>query len=233
VWFVQLLQYNQHLYSMNKFFLSTVIAGVSLLNACSGIVGNGKAVEETRTVSPLFRGIVVEKAIRVIISDEVADIHVRADELFMPYLKTYVNEDNMLVITYSKGMIGYSSVATEVTVPYHNQLVDFNASGASRIDSDCEVVLNQATFEASGASHLKFFGSVINCKVKLSGASRFEGFDFTAITLDCELSGASHMEITCDGALKVKASGASRLLYKGNCVITSIETSGASEVTKK
>lgn len=79
---------------------------------------------------------------------------------------------------------------------------------------------------------MNFFGSVINCNVKLSGASRFEGFDFTAITLDCELSGASRMEITCEGAMKVKASGASKVLYKGNCVITSIETSGASEVIK-
>ncbi|MDD2289022.1 MAG: DUF2807 domain-containing protein [Bacteroidales bacterium] len=218
---------------MKKLSLFTLIASVFLLNGCSGIVGNGKAVEETRTVSPLYRGIVVEKAIRVIISDKVTDVHVRADELFMPYLKTYVNEDNLLVITYSKSMIGYSSVATEVTVPYHSQLGSFNASGASRIDSECEVVLNQASFEASEASHLKFFGSVINCNIKLSGASRFEGFDFTAITLDCELSGASRMEITCEGAMKIKASGASTVLYKGNCVITSIETSGASEVTKK
>jgi len=218
---------------MKKLFLFTVIAGVTLFNACSGIVGNGKAVEETCTISPLYRGIVVEKAIRVIISDQVTDVHVRADELFMPYLKTYVNEDNMLVITYSKGIIGYSSVATEVTVPYNPLLADFNASGASRIDSDCELLLNQGSFEASGASHLNFFGSVINCNVKLSGASRFEGFDFTAITLDCELSGASRMEITCEGAMKVKASGASKVLYKGNCVITSIETSGASEVIKK
>ena len=169
-------------------------------------------MEETRTISPLYRGIVVEKAIRVIISDQVTDVHVRADELFMPYLKTYVNEDNMLVITYSKGIIGYSSVATEVTVPYNPLLADFNASGASRIDSDCELLLNQGSFEASGASHLNFFGSVINCNVKLSGASRFEGFDFTAITLDCELSGTSRMEITCEGAMKVKAPGASKVI---------------------
>ena len=69
---------------MKKIFLFTLIASVFLFNGCSGIVGNGKAVEEIRPVSPAYRGIVVEKAIRVIISDEVTDIHVRADELFMP-----------------------------------------------------------------------------------------------------------------------------------------------------
>ena len=218
---------------MKKIFLFTLIASVFLFNGCSGIVGNGKAVEEIRPVSPAYRGIVVEKAIRVIISDEVTDIHVRADELFMPYLKTFIDEDNMLVVTYSKGIIGYSSVATEVTVPYHSLIADFRASGASRIDSESEMTLNQASFEASGASHLNFMGSAINCQVKLSSASRFQRFDFTAITLNCELSGASRVEITCEGAMKVKASGASKVLYKGNCVITSIETSGASEVTKK
>ncbi|HRW95302.1 MAG TPA: DUF2807 domain-containing protein [Bacteroidales bacterium] len=207
--------------------------GIIILQSCSGLIGNGNAVEKTHTVNTAYRGIMVEKAIRVTISDQVSNIHVRADELFMPFLEIYVNDRDMLVIGYTKNLIGYSSVTTEVTVPYNPLLFTFIASGASRIDTDCPIALNAAVFEASGASHFDINGSAINCKVELSGASRFEGFDFTAITLDCDLSGASRMDITCQGIMKIKASGASTINYKGDCVINSIETSGGSAVVKK
>lgn len=218
---------------MKKSILFTVITGILILESCSGLIGSGHAVEETRTVNTVYRGIMVEKAIRVTVSDQVSAIHVRADELFMPFLETYVNDQDMLVIGYTKNLIGYSSVNTEVTVPYHPLLSTFIASGASLIETDCPVTVNTAFFEASGASRFSVYGSAINCTVALSGASRFEDFDFTAITLDCDLSGASRMDITCQGVMKIKASGASIIHYKGDCVINSIETSGGSEVIKK
>ena len=222
-----------HLDIMKKTLLFTVIIGILIFQSCSGLIGSGNAVEETRSVSIAYRGIIVEKAIRVTISDQVSAIHVRADEIFMPFLETYVNDQDMLVIGYTKNLIGYSSVTTEVTIPYHPLLSTFIASGASRIDTDCPVTVNTAFFEASGASRFNFYGSAINCTVALSGASRFEDFDFTAITLDCDLSGASRMDITCHGVMKIKASGASKIYYKGDCVINSIETSGGSEVVKQ
>ncbi|MFA5752379.1 MAG: DUF2807 domain-containing protein [Bacteroidales bacterium] len=218
---------------MKKIVFFTLITGIFIIQSCSGLIGSGKAVEETRTVNTAYRGITVEKAIRVTISDQVSDIHVRADELFMPFLEIYVDDKDMLVIGYTKTLIGYSSVSTEVTIPYNPQLNTFIASGASRIDTDCPITLNAAVFEATGASLFNVYGSAINCKVELSGASRFEDFDFTAITLDCDLSGASRMDITCQGIMKIKASGASRIYYKGDCIINSIETSGGSEVVKQ
>jgi hypothetical protein len=218
---------------MKRIPLIVIVLFSAFTSACSGLIGSGNAVEETRTVNTAYRGIMVEKAIRVTISDQVSVIHVRADELFMPFLEIYVNDRDMLVIGYTKNLIGYSSVTTEVTIPYHPLLSTFIASGASRIDTDCPITSNTAVFEASGASHFNFYGSAINCKVALSGASRFEDFDFTAITLDCDLSGASRMDITCQGVMKIQASGASRIYYKGDCVINSIETSGGSEVVKK
>jgi hypothetical protein len=219
--------------NMKKTLLLTVIAGAACCYSCSGLIGNGKAIEESRTITRAYTGIRVESAIRVYLSDNVSEIHVRADELFIPFLETYVNDDNILVIEYSENMIGYSSVRTEVTVPCHPLLTSFEAFSASRIDATCDLFLSNVSFKASGASFLNFTGSAIDCEVNLSGASRFEGFDFTTVVLDCDLSGASRMEITCQGAMKVKASGASKVFYKGDCVITSIETSGGSEVTKK
>lgn len=221
------------LVNMKKRILFAFVIGTLITHSCSGILGSGKAVEETRTVSGIYKGISVERAIRVHLSDNVSDIHVRADELFMPFLDIYINEQDILVIKYSKNMIGYSSVTTEVTVPCHPLLTTFEASGASRIDATCDLALNTASFEASGASLFSFTGSAVDCEIILSGASRFEGFDFTAVVLDCELSGASRLDITCTGSMKVEASGASKVNYKGDCIITSIDTSGGSEVNKK
>lgn len=230
------MQHNHSVFrleNMKKTLFITLIAGAVCCHSCSGVIGNGNAVEETRTITKTYTGIRVESAIRVYLSNTASEIHVRADELFMPFLDTYVNEDNILVIRYSKSMIRYSSVRTEVTIPYHSFLTSFVASEASRIDATCDVVLNNAYFEAGGASHLNFTGVAVNCEIDLRGASRFEGFDFTAMVLDCNLSGASQMEITCQGAMKVKAFGASIIYYKGDCIITSINTYGGSEVTKK
>ena len=181
-------------------------------------------MEETRGISHMYEGICVESAIRVYLSDEIEPntIHIRADEMIMPFVDIYVDEDGILVIRYTRTMLRLSSVPTEVTVPYHFALSYFKASGASRIDACCPVLFAQADFEASGASVLSFSGVAMDTRVILSG-----------VALDCELSGASRMDITCTGTMAVQASGASRLNYKGDCLISRIETSGGSEVNKK
>lgn len=206
-----------------------------VLYSCTGIFGSGVPMEETRGISHMYEGICVESAIRVYLSDEITPntIHIRADEMILPFVDIYVDEDGILVIRYTRPMLKLSSVPTEVTVPYHFALSHFKASGASRIDAYCPVMFAQADFEASGASVLSFSGVAMDTRVVLSGASRFEDYEFATVALDCELSGASHMEITCTGTMAVQASGASRVNYKGNCLISHIETSGGSEVNKK
>ena len=126
--------------------------------------------------------------------------------------------------------------------------VDF--SGAAVIDIDSLGTLNNLKIKLSGASNLKINTAVKSLTVDLSGASKaktykkvdnfvlqcsgasiVDAFDSNIKTADLDLSGASKVDLAVSDFLKVKASGASFVKYKGDPKIEQ-DLSGSSKVTK-
>ena len=106
---------------------------------------------------------------------------------------------------------------------------DFYLSGASK--SQMESDFREIDMVVAGASSLVLFGSGDELKGEISGASSVKAFDFPVREVDIELSGASEGKVMVTDELKVRASGASSVLYRGNPSVTS-NTSGASSVQK-
>ena len=104
-------------------------------------------------------------------------------------------------------------------------------SGASDFKGAVEV--NQLDLDQSGASDATISGKVMNLEVKASGASDLKGFDLSTSVCSARASGASEVKITVEKELQVEASGASSIQYKGNAVITSTKSNGASSINKK
>ena len=65
--------------------------------------------------------------------------------------------------------------------------------------------------------------------------SRMKMFQTIKMLLDlnADISGASHADVDCNGTIKCKVSGASKLIYSGNASVEDIDSSGASVVRKK
>jgi hypothetical protein len=103
--------------------------------------------------------------------------------------------------------------------------LDVELSGAStlRLESSYPWV----RVEMSGASEFVMAGEGHTLKAEISGASKLYAFDFTLLEADLRISGASKARVDVDSRLKVKASGASDVRYRGTPSIDS-DISGGS-----
>ena len=129
--------------------------------------------------------------------------------------------------------------------------VDFELSGASRVDIDDmkagntnfglsgaskasgSIEMANGRFDLSGASSLELAGTADDIDVQASGASHVELADFSVVDADINLSGASDATINASGRLDGNISGASRITYLGNPTLGSVSASGGSTISQK
>jgi len=136
---------------------------------------------------------------------------------------------------------GFSSTEnldTEVSGASYLELVDisagdikFDVSGASKVTGD--ITASDADFDVSGASTLQLEGSAKDIVADAGGASRIKLSGFTVNNANVRLSGASSGTVNLDGRLDANLSGASKLEYIGEPTMGTINTSGASTLSKK
>ena len=109
--------------------------------------------------------------------------------------------------------------------------LELRLSGASNIKGN--VKISNLYVEIRGASDVKVDGIVGTLKIEASGASDVKSYDLVADDCTASVSGASDVRVTINRELNVTASGASSVYYKGNAVVKSIHTSGASSVSRR
>ena len=125
------------------------------------------------------------------------------------------------------------SGASRGTVSDFSSTEDLNitVSGASRVTGD--ITAGDVEFGISGASTIQLEGSADNMIATVSGASSFNLGDFIVNNADVDFSGASSGTVNLNGRLDADLSGASRLWYIGEPTMGTIDTSGASTISKK
>lgn len=109
--------------------------------------------------------------------------------------------------------------------------LEIGISGSS--DFRGKLTVQNLRLAASGSSDFYVQGQANNTRIDLSGSSDLKGFELSTEYCEVNSSGASDASITVNKELKVRASGSSDVLYKGNAIIREISTSGASDVKKK
>lgn len=107
--------------------------------------------------------------------------------------------------------------------------MDFRLSGASK--SSFVGSSDRVNIDLSGASELNLDGEGGLLKGTLAGASQLFAFSFPVNEADLDLSGASRARVWATRLLKVDASGASNVRYKGNPTVDR-QLSGASTLTR-
>ena len=81
----------------------------------------------------------------------------------------------------------------------------------------------------SGASYLNLRGDAQEMDADVSGSSALKAFNFPVARAEISLSGGSDAQVSVSEDLKVIASGASHLVYRGDPAVTS-DVSGASSI---
>ncbi len=139
----------------------------------------------------------------------------------------------------SASLIEVTAAAKEVSI---------EASGASHIKA--EVATDELDCDFSGASGITLSGHVTDADIEVSGAStlRAEKLRASKMELECsgaskayalgvncttKASGASHINVECLAQLNATASGASSIVYSGDCVLNTTSNTGASSIRKK
>ncbi|MFD2520695.1 head GIN domain-containing protein [Emticicia soli] len=107
--------------------------------------------------------------------------------------------------------------------------LDIDLSGSSR----ATIYAKARTYEIdlSGASELELEGSGQLLEADLSGASKLNAFDTQVVRASLEVSGASSGRVNVSERLNVRASGASKVKYRGNPEVIS-NLSGSSHVER-
>ena len=138
--------------------------------------------------------------------------------------------------------------ASVIEVKASAKEVSIDASGASQIKA--EMATDQLDIDFSGASVIDISGQVTVAEIEMSGAStlRAEKLRATTLGLECsgaskayvmgincttEASGASGVVVECLQQLNASASGASSIVYSGDCQVNILNNSGASSIRKK
>ncbi len=109
--------------------------------------------------------------------------------------------------------------------------VAINLTGASKMSGS--IITQSLSADIRDASLLDISGETTDLSLNAHGASSMKGYSFSCVNLDADLSGASEAELTVNGKIIIKASGASNLRYKGGAIIESQDLKDASTVTSQ
>lgn len=109
--------------------------------------------------------------------------------------------------------------------------IRLDISGASKVIGD--LTAGDISCDISGASTVQLEGSAGDIVVDASGASRVNLGGFMVGNADVSLSGAASGTVNLSGKLDANLSGASKLSYIGEPTMGSVNTSGASTLSKK
>lgn len=236
---------------MKKFaFILSLAVLAAASTSCKKIKGSDNITSEVRALST-FTQIDVQDAFEVDITYSPTQelVVVEAPDNLHEFIKTTVVSGKLKVhFQHNKNISTKNAVKIHITTADLNK---FDLSGASNVilnnalnasefdldmsgasDFEGEVHVSNGDVEMSGASNAKINGTALNAFVDLSGASTIRKYEFEIETLDVKLSGASTAFLTILNSMSVELSGASTLNYKGDPVITHINTSGASSINK-
>ena len=141
-----------------------------------------------------------------------------------------------------------ASSASVIEVTTSAKEVSIDASGASNIKA--ELATTELDMELSGASVATLTGEVKDADIEVAGAStlRADKLHTSILDIECsgaskasalgiqctvEASGASGVVVECLSLLNASASGASSIVYSGDCQVNILNNSGASSIRKK
>jgi Putative auto-transporter adhesin, head GIN domain len=237
---------------MKKYFLVLVVVFfTSASRAQNDIVVDPNA--SGRTLVGNFNAIKVSGGIDLYLSqsDNIAIAVSAANENFKADIKTVI-ENGTLKIYYDgdkswkkkarklRAYVSFTDLkkinalgASDVIVAGSLTVVDLELQMSGACDFRGMVKLNTLKLNLSGASDVHISGTANTVDIVSSGASDFKGYELVTDICNVNVSGASDVNITVNKELTALASGASNVYFKGTGLIRDMNSSGASNISRK
>ncbi|HMQ03549.1 MAG TPA: head GIN domain-containing protein [Pyrinomonadaceae bacterium] len=189
------------------------------------VKGSGNVTSEKREISG-FSGVDVGGIFQVdVTANGEFGVEVTADDNLLPHIRTEVR-NNILFIETDKRLITGGVLKVIVSAP---DIENIETSGASRVNVT-GVENRGIRIESSGASKVGLSGETGELFVDINGASSVDSSGLRASTAEVDASGASKATVAATQELKLRASGASKILYSGNAEKIEKRSSGASSI---
>lgn len=233
-----------------SFLLLLTFLGFGLIaqtSYASRVKGSGNVITETRKVSG-FHAIDIGGAFEIeLVKSSEEKIIIETDDNIMPIIETSVSGGELSVEnkrdinnpTKLKLTIFYLNL-DEIDISGAAELyskdvltaenLNLECSGASEVSLKIEAGTMDTEF--SGASKVELEGHANSVKLDISGAAVIQAYGFEIKNLDLDASGAAVVKVLILDKLRIDASGASSVKYKGDPSIDIIDISGASSVRK-
>ena len=212
------------------------------------IKGNGKVVEENRSMDP-FDGIRVSRGMDVYISqDSIQKVVVEADENLLEVIQTRV-EDNKLVITVTENIrdakakkvyvsvknlkeiaaMAGSNVFTEETLRFENIKLSSIAGSNMHLD----LITSSLMARAAAGSNILLKGLSKDADCKAMAGSNIRAQDFKTFKGTARANSGSNIWMTVDNEIDANASSGGNVYYFGSPTTTTVKnSSGGSTVHK-
>ena len=228
---------------------ASILFLTTLLTSCDSLTPSEKISKQTISVSD-FESLDVSNAFTVYVDNsERESVEIEANENLQEYIQVE-KEGKQLHISLKKSFVtGKAVLNAYVSAKHLNEFkgsgatqfilrdnlkadkINIDLSGASSLTGNIAAINFMAVL--TGASSIKLDGSADIVVADCSGASSIEGYGFQSREASIEVSGASDAKLTVNEKLNAEASGASTINYKGNAVIGSQNSSGASNINKE
>lgn len=119
-------------------------------------------------------------------------------------------------------------------IVFQNELIsdEFETDLTGACELSGKINVNQLDALLDGASNLMLSGSTNIFNIEATGASGVEGYALEATNLEADLNGACQLNLTVHENMDVRATGASKVYYKGDAHVNNANLSGGSEIIK-
>ena len=228
-----------------KKFIALFVLAILFTSCQTGVKGNGRVKTEERTVDQ-FNRIDVSGSFDIHIRQgDTPGLTIKADDNLLELIETSVSGSELKVKP-QKNISRAKELSLFITV---RELEKVETSGACSIFTDgelrsanleiecsgaCEANMNlrcdDLSIDISGAGDLTFKGIAENLKIESSGACEVSAFELKTLRTSIQISGAGEVDVYVTEELKVDASGAAEVRYKGNPRNIDQDASGASSV---
>jgi hypothetical protein len=212
---------------------TTIIVPVALcllvtLTACfHGVHGSGVRKTEKREL-PAFTSIETSGAFEVTVDcQKPASFEIETDDNLLPLVQTEVS-DGVLRVSTTKSYRSNGGIMLRITVP---DLVRVKSTGAGKFDIS-NLKNDQFEIQSTGAAVVVASGQSKSLTIGSTGAGKIDAHDLRASTATVKVTGAAGVDVYATDELNVTVSGAGRVAYSGNPMVTK-KVTGAGQVQKK
>jgi hypothetical protein len=223
---------------------TVIIAVLSILTSCDGfhlgcLNGNGIVIQEERNLRS-FTGVISEGEYDVfIITDTVSKVVIEADENLLPYIRTVVKDDKLVIDNGTRNCLRMKD-DQPIRVFVHTPDISYIAlEGSGIIYSDYLIAVNYLKIELTGSGiidlrdinadamdvlltgsgEIELWGAVGEGDLDISGSGKIKAYHLEQDKCYASITGSGDMYVFVYDYLDAYISGSGNILYRGNPLV--------------